>query len=142
MAYNRLTDIRGRSFITIVVSLAIAALFLRFAAEKIIRINMEQNEAGAQANLKLIATALENYADEHLGAFPANFSILLRENPPYLDRDYAAKSPIRGYSYNCLRLDPTGYNCAAVPVKCNLSGRTSYIISTGGLLVADECSQN
>lgn len=131
----------GKSVVTIMVAIAIVALFLRFTIEKIIRININQNEINAQATLKLISAGLENYAHDHLGSFPADSSVLTQDNPPYLDKDYIARSPVRGYIYSCLRLEPSGYSCSAVPYKCELSGTTKYTVSTGGLFMSEKCDK-
>lgn len=132
---------RARSFVTIMIIIAVSALVLRIAVEQIIKINIAQNESNAQSSLRLISTALENYAKDHLGAYPQNLSVLIQETPRYLDRDYLADSPLKGYDYNCLRLDASGYSCSANPVKCNLSGRMTYSVTTGGLIISEDCSR-
>ena len=132
---------KARSFVTIMILIAIGALLLRVAIEQIIKITIAYNESNASATLKMISTALENYAKDHLGAFPADLSVLIQEDPPYLDRNYILDSPIRGYNYNCPRLEETGYSCAALPVKCMFTGKISYIVTTGGLLVSETCAQ-
>jgi hypothetical protein len=84
---------------------------------------------------------LENYAKDHLGTFPGNLSVLTQGTPPYIDKNYIAESPIRGYYYTCSRLEPSGYSCSATPVKCNLTGRVIYTIVTEGLLLSEWCSK-
>jgi Tfp pilus assembly protein PilE len=136
-----MTNKRGLSFLAIMIIIAFCALLLRFAIDRIIKFNITQNEATAQATLKLISTALENYARDHLGAFPTNFSVLTQSNPPYIDKNYIAASAVKGYYYSCLRLEPSGYNCTASAAKCGLTGRMSYTISTDGLLLSEECDK-
>ncbi len=131
---------KGVSFISIMVILALFALILRFAIERIIEISIKQNDSNAQATIKLISVALENYAKDHQGAFPSSLSVLTQNNPSYLDKDYIAKSPLKGYEYSCLRLEASGYSCSAVPLKCKFSGKTIYMITTGGLVVSESCS--
>lgn len=131
----------SRSFVIIMVVIAICALVLRFGIEQLIKINITQNESNASGTLKLISAALENYAKDHNGAFPANISLLTKDSPPYLDKDYIAESPARGYSFSCLRLETSGYSCLATPVKCRLTGKMIYTVTTGGLLIYEECSQ-
>jgi len=121
------------------VIIAILALVLRFAFERIIKITVSQNDVNAQATLRLISTALENYAKDNKGVFPDDLSVLIRNNPQYLDKDYIVKSPIRGYDYNCSRLEALGYSCSATPVKCRLTGNTLYTVTTGGLVVSEGC---
>jgi len=123
------------------VTIAVATLVLRIAIERIIKINIVQNESNAQSTLKLISTALENYAKDHQGVFPSNFSDLTQKNPHYLGTDYIAESPVKGYNYNCSRLEPSGYSCSAMPVGCKLSGKIIYTVTTGGVFVSEECTK-
>ena len=67
-------DKKGKSFITIMIVIAISALLLRIAFDRIIKINIAQNESNAQGTLKLISAALENYAKGHSGAYPSRRS--------------------------------------------------------------------
>lgn len=132
---------KGLSFLIIMIIIAVVSILLRFGIEKIIKINIAQNESNAQATLKLMSVALENYAKDHLGAYPTGLSILSQSNPPYLDKDYVTESPINGYDYNCLRLDASGYSCSAIPIKCKLTGQNSYTVTTGGSLTSEGCSK-
>jgi len=132
-------DNKARSLLTIMILIAIAAFLLKIAIEQLIQINVSYNESNASATLKLISVALENYAKDHLGYFPENISALIQDTPPYLDKDYLMKSPLKGYNYNCLRLEPSGYNCSAQPARCGMSGRMAYTVTTGGLFLAEPC---
>jgi len=131
---------RAKSFVTIMVVIAFLAVFLRIAAEKLIDINITQNEANAEDNLKLISAALESFARDHRGAYPATLSELIKTTPPYLDEDYTQQASW-GYDYSCSRLEPAGYNCLAQPVDCKFSGRAVFSVSTGGNLTQEECSR-
>lgn len=130
---------RARSFVTIMIIISLFALFLRIAIEEIMRINIAQNESSAQITLKLISTALENYSKDNRGVFPVSLSSLTTTNPPYLGKDYIIQYPVKGYNYSCPRLEPSGYNCIASPVRCKITGKTTYTITTGGSLTTDEC---
>jgi hypothetical protein len=121
--------------------IAVCALLLRIAIEKIIKINIIQNETNAAVTLKFISAALENYAKDNKGVFPTDFSSLIKTTPPYLDKDYITQSPLKGYNFSCLRLEPSGYSCSAVPIECGLSGTVIDTVSTGGLLVSEKCSK-
>lgn len=129
------------SFVAVMVIIAVCALLLRFLITKAIKFNIEQNESDAQSTLKLISTALENYAKDNRGIYPADVSLLTKTSPPYLDKDYIALSPVKGYNYSCLRLEPSGYSCSAVPDACKLTGNRVYNITNGSLLVSEECSK-
>lgn len=131
---------KAQSFVTIIIIIAAFALILRIAIEQVVNMNIAQNESNAQANIKLVSAALENYAKDNQGFYPANFTSLLQTKPPYLDINYVNQSPLKGYVYACLRLESSGYSCQASPVKCNISGRKKYIVSTGGSLLSEECS--
>lgn len=134
-------DKEGRSFVAIMIVIAVSALLLRTTIEELIKINIAQNESSAAATLKLISTALENYAADNKGVFPASLSLLRQNTPPYLDRNYVNDFPVKGYSYSCVRLEPSSYSCSAVPVKCGLTGKMMYTIATGGALVSEECNK-
>ena len=51
---------KAKSFVTIMVVVAVSALLLRLAIHRIIIYNIQQNQRIAQGNLKLLSTALEN----------------------------------------------------------------------------------
>ncbi len=138
---NGVKDSKARSFVTIMVVIAISSLLLRFGIEKVIEITISQNESNAQGTLKLISAALENFAKDHLGAYPNNLSILTQSTPSYLDEDYTNKSTIKGYDFSCPRLETSGYSCTAVPVKCGLTGEMIYNVTTGSLFISEECSK-
>ena len=131
----------AKSFVTIMIVIAVCALLLRIGIEQIIKINIAQDESSAIATIKLISAALENYAADHKGAYPAVLSSLTQTNPAYLDKDYIAQSSLKGYSYACGRLEASGYSCQAVPVKCNFTGRAVYSVTTGGVVASQDCSK-
>lgn len=132
---------KGLSFVAIMIIIAISALLLRVIVERIIKINITQDESNALATLKLISTALENYAKDNKGAFPSEFSALINAKPAYLDQDYIGKPSIKGYAFDCQSLTPTGYFCQAIPIKCMLTGNTIYTVTTGNLLVSEQCNK-
>ena len=131
----------GRSFVWIMIVIAVVSLCLRIAIEKLMMFNIAQNEINAENNLKLISAALENYAKAHNGVFPDDFSLLTKTTPPLLDNNYLALSPIKGYNYSCSRLELSGYACQAAPDKCKLTANTIYSVTTGGLFVSEACSK-
>lgn len=132
---------RGRSFVMIMVVVAVCTLLMRIGIERLIKINIVQNESAASKTLKLISTALENYAKDKQGRYPEDFSLLIKAVPAYLDKDYLSLDSLKGYVYACPRFEPGGYTCYATPLKCRLSGNRIYTISTGALLVAEECKR-
>ena len=128
----------GKSFVAIMIVIGLVSLALRFGVSRFITLSIAQNESDAQVTLKMIAAAIDNYAKDHLGVYPSNLSLLVKNKPSYLDKDYVSGSVIKGYDYSCARLDETGYSCSAVPQICNFSGRKIFTI-TGGGLSSDDC---
>jgi hypothetical protein len=132
---------KARSFVTIMVVVALSALFLRFAINRIIIYGIQQNQTLAQVNLKLFSTAIENYAKDNKNVYPTSVDLLTNHNPVYLEKDYLDAPSLRGYEYDCQRLDATGYICSATPVNCKLTGKTIYTVSTGGLILSESCDK-
>lgn len=136
-----MAETSAKSFVVIMIVIAVCAVVLRILIDTLIKINIAQNESTASLTMKYIAAALENYASDKEGLFPTNFFALVKTSPAYLDKDYTADSPVKGYYYSCPRLHPAGYSCYASPVKCKLTGNTIYNITTGGLLISQDCSK-
>ncbi|MFA6350024.1 MAG: hypothetical protein WCY12_03765 [Candidatus Omnitrophota bacterium] len=130
---------RAKSLVVIMLIIAVSAFILRFAVIKAIRLNISYDETIASATLKLISAALENYSKDNKGLFPSAISELVITEPAYLDRDYTKQFPIKGYNYVCDRLDSLGYNCSAVPIRCNITGQKIFKVSTGSLFVTQDC---
>ncbi|HOW43122.1 MAG TPA: hypothetical protein P5110_08815 [Candidatus Omnitrophota bacterium] len=131
----------GKGFLTFILIIACIALFLRFFIVQIIRINSAQNEANALETLKLMSTAIENYSRDHLSSYPSSISMLLKSEPAYIDKDYVSESVVKGYSFSCPRLETSGYSCYAEPVKCQLSGTKQFTVTTGGVIVSEDCDK-
>jgi len=125
--------------VTIMMVVAISALLLRLGLHRIIIYRIEQNQLAAQINLKLLSTAIENYAKDNKNIYPLSVELLTKSDPVYLEKDYLALTSLRGYEYDCQRLDAGGYSCTASPLDCKLSGKMVYIISTGGLMMTESC---
>ncbi len=135
-----MSDFKARSFVMIMIIIALSSLFLRLAIEKIIEFNIKQNESYAQATLKSVSTALENYSRDHQGVYPAEPSALTGGPARYMDKDYLSGSLSKGYEFTCRRMDSSGYNCSALPLKCGFTGSKIYSVSTSGLFVFEDCS--
>jgi len=138
MAKNKL---RGQSFVTIMIVIAVTALILRILIEQVVKMNISQNESNAQSTLKLLSAALENYAKDHLGAYPEDLVVLSETTPPYLDKNYNIDLPVKGYIFSCARIEASGYSCSATPLKCNVSGQRNYGITTGGIFMSEDCKK-
>ncbi|MCX5697152.1 MAG: hypothetical protein NTU54_04190 [Candidatus Omnitrophica bacterium] len=132
-------DNLGRSFITIMIVIAVFAFCLRIALEQAMRISILHNQADSLTTIKLISTALENYAKDNNNVFPGALAPLTETEPAYLDRDYSSLASFKGYSYNCSRLEASGYRCVATPVKCGTTGQLVYSVTTGGSITQEAC---
>jgi competence protein ComGC len=135
-------DNQAKSFVTMMIVISLSALLVRTGIQGLININISQDESNAEGTLKLIAASLENYAKDNHDKYPPNFSVLTQARPAYLDKDYIAQSPIKGYNYGCVRLEPSGYSCYARPARCGLTGGTTYTITTGSVLVSEACKKS
>lgn len=136
-----MNDKKARSFVMIMIVIAVIVFALRVIVEQVIKINIAQNESHSSVTLKQISAALENYFKDKGDVYPTSLSVLTQTKPPYLDKDYISKSPLRGYNYSCLRLEPSAYSCSATPASCRFSGNMIYTITTGSLLVSEECAR-
>ena len=132
---------KGKNFVTLMLFIAVFAFFLRVGIEQIMRVTIAQNESNAQSTLRLIGIALENYAKDNRGIYPASLTALTQTKPPYLDKDYTAHSPVKGYIYSCPRLEQTGYNCYAAPSKCKITGKTVFSVTSGSPIIPEPCDQ-
>lgn len=138
----RIAAEKGKSFLVLVTAAGVLSLLLSVLGEKIIGLVVNRNNAAAAATLKTIATGLENYGKEHNGEYPDDFSVLTNREPPYIDRNYLMESPHHGFNYFCSRLDKTGYNCSAIPVRCGITGSKNFAVATGNLFVSEDCDKN
>jgi type II secretory pathway pseudopilin PulG len=132
---------KASSLVVIMIVISLVALILRVAIVQFVNFNIIQNEANAQETLKLISTAIENYAKDHMGVFPTSLGVLLQAKPAYIEKEYISLSYAKGYNFNCMRLETSGYTCTAAPLRCNLSGKKSFTITTGGVISIDECAK-
>lgn len=121
--------------------IAFSALLLRMVIHRIIIYNIQENQLLAQVNLKLLSTAMENYAKDNQNAYPLNIDLLTKHDPVYLEKNYLEATSVRGYEYDCQRLDAVGYNCSASPVNCKLTGKMVYSVSTGGIIMSESCDR-
>ncbi len=132
---------KAKSSVTIMIVIAAAALLLRTAIMGIMKSIIDANESSALSTLKLISAALENYAKANNGSYPTSLSELTKPQPPYLDKSYIAQAPIKGYQFGCYRLEAQGYSCFAAPAKCKVTGKAAYNVTTGDILISEECDK-
>jgi len=122
-------------------AIALLTLAASFILPHLFEMRLEKNEQVAQMTLKqIISPALENYAKDNNGTYPASESLLVKGNPPYLKRLYNGKV-IQGFVYS-LDLSNVGYNVLTHPYRCGIkgSGRKSYAITTGAVFNETDCN--
>lgn len=130
---------KGRTLAGALIGISIITLLAVIIITQLLHSTMTANEAAARIGLKAISTALERYATENKQGYPADISILINSNPPYLNRDYVVDSPIQGYNYFCQSLEAGSYGFMAEPQRCGQSGLKIYTITTGGVLSESDC---
>lgn len=96
----------------------------------ILRARINSNETNAQATLKTIGNAAENYFTTNSN-YPTASNDLLNATPPYLGKDYFTGN-FYGYTY-AASWDIGGYSVLAEPTGPN-QGTLSYTLSTGGII--------
>ena len=139
----------GRSIVALMIVISVTALIFRFSLEYVLNFNIRQQEQNAQDTLKLVSTAVENYAKDHLDVFPDSLSELVRTDPPYIEKGYYKKINVdsrffsftKGYNYDYLKLESAGYRCLAMPVLCGLTGRNAFTVDSGNAIIKEECSK-
>src|SRR5205823_520755 len=80
-------NVSGFTLIEIMVVVAIIALLAAIAIPNLMRSKTAANSSVAQATLKSIGAALENYYAIN-NKYPSNTGALLGATPPYLNQDY------------------------------------------------------
>ena len=112
------------------VVVAIIALLAAIAIPNLMRSKTAANESSAQATLKSISAALENYYAVN-NRYPANTGALLGAAPPYLNKDYFTGST-NGYSFTSVLADYS-YLITASPVSSS-TGTSTFTVATGAVL--------
>ncbi|MEI8350020.1 MAG: hypothetical protein WCI77_07690 [Candidatus Omnitrophota bacterium] len=123
--------------ITIPVVVAMIALLAAIAIPNFLRARLAANEAGAEAKVMTISTALESYASVHEGNYPSDEKDLTNAQPPYLGESCSNKS-IKGYNYS-LELNSDGYTVTAEPSSCGTTGSRIFKVETGGIKREQQC---
>ncbi|MFA5155806.1 MAG: hypothetical protein WC532_00220 [Candidatus Omnitrophota bacterium] len=113
----------------------VTLLFIAIAVPNFMRAKLIANEAMAQAVVKNVSQAVEDYASANNGVYPTNEVTL--KYPVGSEVSYDDKT-IEGYSYS-VNLRQDGYEVAASPEKCGVTGFNVFLAETGGKLAAKDC---
>jgi len=116
--------------VEIMIVVAIIALLAAIAIPNLLRSRIQAQEATAQASLKLIASALENYGAIN-SDYPTTTTALMGVTPPYLSVDYFTGT-YNGYTYTN-SLASYSYLITAFPTTGQPT-MASFTITTGGIL--------
>ena len=119
-----------------VLLIALVALLSAIAIPNLLRAKLNANQAMAQASLKTITTATENYKTEK-GKYPVDEYDLVYGKPPYLAKTYNTKT-LFGYMYS-LNFGADNYTFTASPEKCGITGQESFRIDKTGQIAEEPC---
>ena len=131
LSYQMMKSNKGFSLVEVLIVAAIISLLASIAIPNIIRARIESNEAAAQATLKTISTALENYYTTN-NQYPASTAVLTSSVPPYLNENFFG-STYNGFNFSAPTLTIATYEILAEP-SSSAMGTRSFTISTGGVL--------
>jgi len=127
---------KALTLIEIIVVITIIGILAMVALPNITKSKVVANESAAQANLKVISAAIENYLATR-DAYPSAESDLTGANPPYLSKNYCNKID-QGYNYSC-SFSTTAYTITAEPTSCRQTGGYDFSITNGGNLTSSGC---
>lgn len=124
---------KGFTLVEIMIVVAIIALLAAIAIPNLLRARLTANESAAQGTLRTLSTAAETFAAANNGTYPTSSNDdLYSVDPRYISWDYCT-SAYQGYSFTC-ELNTTGYNITGTPVTSNVTGITTFNVTTGGVL--------
>jgi prepilin-type N-terminal cleavage/methylation domain-containing protein len=133
------SNAQGFTLVEITIVIAILALLAAIAIPGLLRARLTSNESVAQATLKTISNACENFAAQNFGQYPTAIEDLTGAVPPFLNENYTAATRY-GYNFACETLDVTNYSCTATPARCNETGSRTFTIITGGIITSVDCT--
>ena len=128
---------KALTLIELVAVISIIGIIAIIAVPNMGKSQMVAKESAAQANLRIIAAAIENYGTVNNGLYPTAQSDLTGATPPFLNQSYCGNST-GGYTFNCT-LNTDSYILTAAPVTCGMTGAKTYTITTGAVMTANNC---
>lgn len=126
---KQLSSSRGLTLVEVMVVTLIIALLAAVAIPNLLRARAQANDSAAQATLKGISNAMEQFASIN-SRYPGDTTSLTGATPPYLPTDYFTGTH-NGYQFEASLTDYT-YTVTATP-NGTINFNT-YTISTGGVL--------
>ena len=119
----------GFTIIELMIVVMIIVALAAIAITNVLRARVSANDSAAQAALRSISTALENYAASN-AAYPTAFSVLTVGTPPFIDTNYFSGIH-NGFTFSGSS-NADSYSVTATPTDSN-AGTSSFNITTGGV---------
>jgi len=119
----------GMTLVEIMIVVLIIALLAAVAIPNLLRARAQANESVAQATLKGISNALEQYASIY-NRYPSETSSLTEASPPFLPDDYFTGIH-NGYEFEATLTD---YSYTIMASPNGTINFNTYTITTGGVL--------
>jgi len=124
---------KGFTLVEIMIVVAIIALLAAIAIPNLLRAKISANDALAKSTLRSLSTASETFGTANNGNYPSDMTSLTGATPPYLNTNYCNTTPT-GFAITCTNT-VGGYTYTAGVVNMNVTGTTTFTMTTGGILV-------
>lgn len=123
--------------VVFLISICLVGILAAIAIPNFQRMKITAREQAAEAILKNLSAAIEDYASEHNDSYPLNESELVDPKHQYLFQTYNQRS-ISGYTFvEDLRAE--GYTITARPNECSANREKIFTIEKGGILSFRRC---